>query len=81
MGTKRIIRLSLISSLLVIVNGCGDGSSNNQEAKNQDDREDDKKSLHITLKGDSQVDIIQGSSFRDLGATAVGYDGKALKIT
>lgn len=33
MNTKQVIRLSLLSSLLVVLNGCGDSSSNKQEER------------------------------------------------
>ncbi len=87
MNTKQVIRLSLLSSLLMILNGCGDGSSNIQKerplAQNEQEvnNEDTKKAPVITLKGDSQVDIIQGTSYNELGATAVDSEGKNLEVT
>ena len=60
MNTKQVIRLSLLSSLLIVLNGCGDGSSNESpKTQNQQEAGIDKKAPVITLKGDSQVDIIK----------------------
>ena len=88
MKTKQVIRLSLLSSLLMVLNGCGDGSSNKQEeqtlAQNEQEVNNDngtKDAPIITLQGDSQVDIIQGSSYNELGATAVDSEGKNLEVS
>ena len=35
METKKLIRLSLLSSLLVVLNGCGDGSSEQQDKQDE----------------------------------------------
>ncbi len=84
MNRKEAIRLSLLGSLLIILNGCGDGSSNespktpNQQEINS--ASTDKKAPIITLKGDSQVDIVQGSAYKELGATAVDAEGNPLEI-
>lgn len=87
MKTKNVIRLSLLSTLLMSLNGCGDNSVNKQEerplAQNEQEvnNEGSKKAPVITLKGDSQVNIIQGSSYKELGATAVDSDGKPLEVS
>ena len=100
MNSKQVIRLSLLSSLLIVLNGCGDGSSNKeeqslaqseQEVNNEEqpltqneqevNREDAKNVPVITLNGDSQVTIIQGASYKELGATAVDSDGKPLEVS
>jgi YD repeat-containing protein len=84
--THRKIGLSLLSTLLIALNGCGDSSSNKKEEKPLTQNEQEvnnagtRKAPIITLKGDSQVNIIQGSSYSELGATAVDSDGKILKV-
>jgi len=81
METGKLIRLSLVSSLLVVLSGCGDNSSKVQEPNitNENNRADSKSAV-IMLKGDSQVNIIQGSSFEELGATARTASGKPLDV-
>jgi len=84
MNTKQVIRLSLLSSLLMVLNGCGDGSSNkSHETQNEQEVNNagTEKAPVITLKGNSQVNIIQGSSYSELGATAVDSEGKNLEVT
>ena len=86
MNSKQVIRLSLLSSLLMVLNGCGDGSSNKEEqslaqSEQEVNREDAKNVPVITLNGDSQVTIIQGASYKELGATAVDSDGKPLEVS
>jgi YD repeat-containing protein len=85
MKSKQIVRLSLLSTLLVVLNGCGDGSNveeskNDREVQLSNNSQTDANAPIITLKGDSQVNIIQGSSFEDVGATAVDREGKALDV-
>ncbi len=81
MNRKQAIRLSLLGYLLIILNGCGDGSSKespktqNQQEVGVNNAGTDKKAPVITLKGDSQVDIIQDSAYKELGATAVDAEG------
>ena len=86
MEAKKIIRLSLLSTLLVVLNGCGDSPSNKQdnvndrEVQSSNNSQTDANAPIITLKGDNQVNIIQGSSFKELGATAVDSSGNALDV-
>ena len=70
------------------MNGCGDSSSNKQEERPSTQNEQEvnnndetKKAPVITLQGDSQVNIIQGSSYNELGATAVDSEGKTLEVS
>ena len=68
------------------MNGCDDGSSKespktqNQQEVGVNNAGTDKKAPVITLKGDSQVDIVQGSAYKELGATAVDAEGNPLKV-